>query len=80
MKEKPVSNQNIYQITLQGHLDSRWADWFDGLTVSYQQDNEELTILTGPIADQAALRGLLNQIWDFNLTLVAVKRLNLINR
>ena len=69
-------DQHHYQITLEGQLDDHWADWFDGLTITTKIDNGNVTILTGPIADQAALRGLLNQIWDINLTLIAVERLN----
>lgn len=69
-------DRHHYQITLDGHLDDRWADWFEGLTLTSQAHNDNITILTGPVADQAALRGLLNQIWDFNLTLIAVERLD----
>jgi hypothetical protein len=65
-----------YQITIAGHLDNRWADWFDGLSITSQEYNSNITVLTGPVADQAALRGLLNQIWDFNLALIAVERLD----
>jgi len=71
MNEQP-SHQHQYQITLEGHLDNRWVDWFEGLTLVSQADT---TTLTGSVADQAALRGLLNQIWDFNLALIAVERL-----
>lgn len=76
MSEKPSSNQHYYQIKLEGFLDDRWADWFDGLTMTTQRQNGSITTLTGPVADQAALRGLLNQIWDFNLALVAIERLD----
>ncbi|MDX1417644.1 MAG: hypothetical protein R3293_25800 [Candidatus Promineifilaceae bacterium] len=65
-----------YQITLEGRLDHRWDDWFDGLTIINQEQNDNITILTGPVADQAALRGLLNQIWDFSLTVISVERLD----
>ncbi|MFO7680463.1 MAG: hypothetical protein R6X34_10465 [Chloroflexota bacterium] len=65
-----------FRITLEGCLDDRWANWFAGLTMHTQQHNGGVTILTGPIADQAALRGLLNQIWDFNLAIIAVERLD----
>jgi hypothetical protein len=64
-----------YQITLEGRLDNRWADWFDGLAITSQKQDGNITVLTGPVADQAALRGLLNQIWDFNLAIIAVDRL-----
>ncbi len=62
-----------YQITLDGCLDDRWREWFSGFIMT-TQDN--VTLLTGEVADQAALRGVLNQIWDFNLTVIAVERLN----
>ncbi len=76
MSKLPPANPQCYQITLEGHLDKRWADWFDGFSIRYQHSNGDITILTGPVADQAALRGMLNQIWDFNLSLIAVERLN----
>ncbi|MCA9927598.1 MAG: hypothetical protein KC419_03945 [Anaerolineales bacterium] len=72
MSKKIASDQHDYQITLEGRLDGRWADWFEGLTMT---TNGDITILTGPVADQAALRGLLNQIWDFNLTVISVCRM-----
>ena len=75
MNEQSCHNHH-YQITLEGHLDNRWADWFNGLTLTSQEHNGSITILTGPVADQAALRGLLSQIWDFNLALIAVERLD----
>jgi hypothetical protein len=76
MSKLPPSDLHHYQITLEGNLDECWADWFEGLTMTSQRHNGGITILTGPVADQAALRGLLNQIWDFNLKLIAVKRLD----
>ena len=63
----------IYCIQIKGHLDSYWTDWFDGLTISHQEDGK--TLLTGPIVDQAALFGLLLKIRDLNLPLLAVSRL-----
>ena len=62
----------VYQIEVQGRLHERWSDWFGGMTIAFQ---EGVTTLTGPIADQAALRGMLSKIWDLNLALIAVKRL-----
>lgn len=73
MNEKPLSAVHRYQIVLEGCLDDHWADWFAGLTMSH---NNNITILTGPITDQAALRGLLNRIWDFNLAIMAIRRLD----
>ncbi len=59
-----------YQIRLKGHLDSRWAAWFDGLTLSLETDGT--TIIQGQIADQAALHGLLQKVRDTGLPLVSV--------
>jgi hypothetical protein len=75
MSKKPASDPYDYQIILEGHLDGRWADWFEGLTMATRRVNGDITILAGPVADQAALRGLLNQIWDFNLTLISLHRI-----
>jgi len=59
-----------YEIRLKGHLDIRWADWFDGLTIILEDNGE--TRLTGPVADQAALHGLLRKVRDLGLPLIAV--------
>ena len=63
-----------YEITVKGTLHSAWSDWFDGMTVSIKSldDGLSLTTLTGQVRDQAALRGVLNKLWDLNLTLVSV--------
>jgi hypothetical protein len=60
----------FYQIRVKGHLDSTWADWFDGLTVSNRDNGEAL--LSGHLQDQAALHGVLNRISNLGLTLVSV--------
>ncbi len=59
-----------YEIRIKGHLDNRWAAWFEGLTIT-REDNGE-TRLTGPVVDQAALHGLLRKVRDLGLPLVAV--------
>ena len=61
-----------YRIKLNGRLDRKWSDWFDQMEISTEGDQ---TILTGPVADQAALHGLLIRIRDLNLTLLSVERL-----
>lgn len=60
----------VFAIRLQDHLDDRWAEWFDGMTITPQPDGT--TILSGPVADQAALQGLLRRIADLGMTLLSV--------
>lgn len=59
-----------YEVRLTGHLEARWTAWFDGLTVSHESDGT--TVLSGPIADQAALHGVIQRIRDLGLPLVSV--------
>lgn len=61
---------SLFEIRLQGHLDDRWAEWFDGMTIILQA--EGTTVLSGPVADQAALQGLLRRIADLGMTLLSV--------
>ena len=60
-----------YRIKLKGRLNHRWSDWFEQMAISTEGDK---TILTGPVADQAALHGLLIRIRDLNLTLLSVEQ------
>ncbi len=65
----------VYQIKVEGNLDPKWSDWFDGLTVTPQAGVNE-TLLAGPIADQAALHGILARIRDLGLLLLSVQRMD----
>ncbi len=60
----------LYEIRLKGHLDARWTDWFEGLSLSHASDGT--TRLSGPVVDQAALYGLLRKVRDLGLPLVSV--------
>ncbi len=60
----------IYEIRIKGHLDSQWAAWFEGMTITLEEDGD--TLLTGPVIDQAALHGLLKKVRDLGLPLVSV--------
>ena len=60
----------VYQIRVKGHLGQQWADWFEGVTIS-PEDNGE-TLLTGPVVDQAALHGLLKKVRDVGMPLLSV--------
>lgn len=61
-----------YEIRVQGRLDQRWSNWFDGLSISYE--GSDVTVLHGPLVDEAALHGVLNKVRDLALTLLAVSR------
>lgn len=62
----------IYEIRIAGHLAPCWSEWLDGMEVTPSENGE--TLLAGPLADQAALHGLLNRIRDLNLKLLAVEK------
>ena len=61
-----------YEIRIQGRLDDRWSSWFDDLDLSHTDDG--ITVLRGPVADQAALHGLLHKLRDLGVPLVSVTR------
>ena len=77
MEQDPDPNGQVtYQIQVEGKLDEGWSGWFKDMTVTFERGSEgsPITTLTGPVADQAALRGILNRIWDLHLTVLSVTR------
>ncbi len=71
LEPKPTPSQPVvYQIRIKGHLGSQWTDWFGGLTITLEEDGD--TLLSGPVADQAALHGLLKKVRDLGMPLVSV--------
>jgi hypothetical protein len=75
MIDKPTYDEKrnqpqCYEIRLKGHLDSQWTDWFGGMTILLEKDGT--TLLSGPVADQAALHGLLKKVRDLGMPLVSV--------
>lgn len=60
----------VYQIRLGGQLDARWTEWFEGMTVTLEDNGD--TLLTGPVVDQAALHGLLKKVRDLGMPLISV--------
>jgi hypothetical protein len=59
-----------YEITIKGHLDQRWSEWFAGMQLTHLEGDE--TLLSGSLPDQGALHGLLERVRDLNLTLISV--------
>jgi hypothetical protein len=62
----------VYQIRIECHLDDQWTDWFGGMTITLEENGD--TLLTGPVADQAALSGLLKKVRDLGMSLVSLNR------
>jgi len=71
--DEKQNQQQCYEIRLKGHLDDRWAEWFEGMTITLEEDGD--TLLTGPVVDQATLHGLLKKVRDLGLPLVSVSPL-----
>jgi len=68
---KEFDKPGIYRIKVKGVLDRKWSDWFDGLDIRYEVDDE--TLLMGTVRDQAALHGMLTKIRDLGLPLLMVQ-------
>jgi hypothetical protein len=62
-----------YEIRVKGHLDQRWSEWFGGMTITNVEDGD--TIISGSLLDQAALHSLLVKVYNLNLTLISVSRI-----
>jgi hypothetical protein len=56
------SQPTVYQIRIKGHLGPQWTDWFEGLTITLEEDGD--TLLTGPVVHDAALHGLMKKVRD----------------
>lgn len=68
--------ESIYRIEVQGQIGERWSHWFPDMDITHRpsHDGGFVTTLTGPVPDQAALRGILCKLWDLNLVLLSVTR------
>jgi hypothetical protein len=74
MSEIPTGSEaGRYEILLKGHLENRWAAWFDGLVITKRGDGT--TVIHGIVVDQTALHGLLQKVRDLGLPLIAVTRI-----
>jgi hypothetical protein len=72
LRSMPTDEGGSYEIRLKGRLDARWASRFDGLALAH--DGDGTTVIHGPVADQAALHGLLSKVRDLGLPLISVTR------
>ena len=72
-REVFMATPNYYEIRIEGSLSDRWSDWFAGLTITYDLNNE--TILSGELVDQASLHGVLMKIRDLHLVLISINRI-----
>jgi hypothetical protein len=71
ISQKPDPDQSVvFQIRIKGQLDSQWTDWFEGLTITLEDNGDML--LTGPVIDQSALHGLLKKVRDLGLPLISI--------
>jgi len=74
MGEKLASDKpNTYQIEIQGELDKSWSSWFDGFAITW---DGTVTTITGEVLDQVVLRYVLNRLWDLNLVLISVTKID----
>ena len=69
---RDADQPRVYQIRIKGYLGPQWADWFEGLTITLEEDGN--TLLTGTVIDQSALHGLLKKVRDLGMPLLAVNR------
>jgi len=73
-----VHTKRFYQIIVEGRIDASWSEWLDDLRLVSRKeaDGMYVTTLCGALTDQAALRGLLNRLWDLNLVLCSVQQVD----
>ena len=69
IKEKEL-DKTFYEIQVKGYLDARWNEMFDGMSIDWR---DNVTTISGEVADQAALHGLLARVRDYGLTLISIR-------
>lgn len=74
---EPSRDREVYQIKVRGRLHERWAGWLHDMTIAVEKarDGSSVTTLTGAVADQARLRGILSKLWDLNMKVVSVRQI-----
>jgi len=72
-KEQKKDTGEMYEIKLQGHLDTNWSEWFYGMTITHEPDG--VTTLFGSLPDQTVLHSILDRLRDMNLPLISVNKI-----
>jgi len=72
-KEQKKDTDEMYEIKLQGHLDTNWSEWFYGMTITHEPDG--VTTLFGSLPDQTVLHSILDRLRDMNLPLISVNKI-----
>jgi hypothetical protein len=75
MSQKREMDECVYQIRVQGRIEAQWTSWLNGMTITQESEEPPVSRISGRVIDQAKLRGIINQLWDLNLTLISVNRL-----
>jgi hypothetical protein len=76
LRRDGLEELNIYHIKIEGQLKEKWIDWLNGMVIEIKGNQcSRCTIIKVSISDQAALRGILNKLWDLNLTLISIIRM-----
>ncbi len=77
LQKRKISPSVFYQITIEGAIREDWSDWMNSMVISIHNGipESQTTVLTGQVTDQSALRGLLCRLWDLNLTIISIFRL-----
>jgi hypothetical protein len=75
LEGKSFDERTIYQIEINGQLQDRWAQWLNGMIIKVQENSHNTTLLI-TVPDQAALRGILNKLWDLNLDLLSIHQVD----
>jgi len=71
-EKRKFDGARVYRIRVEGKLDQRWSEWFADLEIDVESREPPVTVLRGRV-DQATLRGVLNRVWDLNMTVISVE-------
>jgi hypothetical protein len=74
MRQGP-SPQTVYRIRIEGQINPEWSAWLNGLNISVENSTPPITVISGVFVDQPGLRGVINKIWDLNLSLISLERI-----